>query len=131
VDPTPAAGGIVYRDGESGPEILLVHRPRYDDWSLPKGHVDAGETLQEAAVREVLEETGYRCRTGRPAGTASYRTGSGEDKIVHYWVMEVLGGAFEPNDEVDRIAWVSPDEASGLLSYDLDRHLVRTTLDSQ
>lgn len=127
---TRAAGGIVCRDGEAGLEILAIHRPRYDDWSLPKGHLDPGETLLEAALREVLEETGYRCEATDLAGIASYTTGSGEDKVVHYWVMTVADGEFAPNDEVDRIAWVSPTDALDLLSYDLDRDLVRTTLDT-
>ena len=129
-DATRAAGGVVCRDGASGIEVLLIHRPRYDDWSLPKGHLDPGETLEEAALREVLEETGYRCTTTDLAGIASYTTGTGEHKVVHYWVMTVVAGEFTPNDEVDEIAWLTPDEAIDRLSYDLDRDLVRTTLDS-
>jgi 8-oxo-dGTP pyrophosphatase MutT (NUDIX family) len=130
VEATRAAGGIVCREDESGIRILAVHRPRYDDWSLPKGHVDPGETLEAAALREVHEETGYRCEMTGLAGIASYTTGTGEHKVVHYWVMSVIDGTFAPNDEVDRIAWVSPDEAIDLLSYDLDRDLIRTTLDT-
>lgn len=125
---TRAAGGIVCRVGEAGVEVLVVHRPRYDDWSLPKGHVDPGETLLEAALREVAEETGLVCEASDPAGIAEYTTGTGEHKIVHYWVMTVVGGEFVPNDEVDRITWATPDDAVELLSYDLDRDLVRTTL---
>jgi 8-oxo-dGTP diphosphatase len=129
-NPTRAAGGIVCRDGESGLEILVIHRPRYDDWSLPKGHLDPGESLLDAALREVLEETGYRCEATDLAGIATYTTGTGEHKAVHYWVMTVIDGEFVPNDEVDEISWVPPIEALGLLSYDLDRDLVRTTLDT-
>lgn len=114
----------------SGPdvEVLIVHRPRYDDWSLPKGHVDPGETAIDAAVREVREETGFVCTPDEVAGIASYTTLSGEHKVVHYWVMTVVSGEFAPNDEVDEIRWESPDGAVGLLSYDLDRDLIRTTL---
>lgn len=126
--PTHAAGGIVHRTVDDRTEVLVVHRPRYDDWSLPKGHVDPGETVLQAALREVEEETGYVCEPDSPAGTASYSTREGEPKVVHYWVMTVTGGEFAANDEVDQIAWVPVDEAVRLLSYDLDRDLVRTTL---
>ena len=84
-----------------------------------------------AALREVREETGFRCRATDLAGIASYTTGTGEDKVVNYWVMAVIDGAFTPNDEVDRIEWLAPNRALELLSYDLDRDLVRTTLDTQ
>ena len=123
-----AAGGIVCRTRPDGLEVLLVHRPRYDDWTLPKGHVDPGETPIEAAGREVLEETGYRCAPGVLAGSTTYATSEGEQKVVHYWVMTVVEGAFEPNDEVDRIEWMPPDEAVGRLTYDPDRELIRSAL---
>lgn len=126
--PTHAAGGIVCRTIGDRTEVLIVHRPRYDDWSLPKGHVDEGETVLAAALREVVEETGYTCEPTRPAGSSSYSTRTGEPKVVHYWVMTVTGGEFTPNDEVDRIAWMTVEEAARSLSYDLDRELVRTTL---
>jgi 8-oxo-dGTP diphosphatase len=109
--------------------VLLIHRPRYDDWSLPKGHVDPGETLIEAAVREVFEETGFECAAGVLAGINHYPTPGGEVKNVYYWVMTVTSGGFDPNDEVDRICWATPDEALEVLTYDLDRDLIRNTLD--
>jgi 8-oxo-dGTP pyrophosphatase MutT (NUDIX family) len=130
-EPTRAAGGVVWRDGRSGVEVLLVHRPRYDDWSLPKGHVDRGETLLEAALREVAEETGFSCAAGHLIGITSYTTIDGEPKVVHYWSMTVDSGEFTPNDEVDAIEWASPQRADALLSYDLDRDLIRTSLDAR
>ena len=125
-DEVQAAGGVVYRRGPAGVEIALVHRPRYDDWSLPKGKLDEGEGFEEAALREVEEETGLRCELGRELGETRYRDNKGRPKVVRYWAMEPAGdpGEFEPNDEVDELRWVAPDEAKDLLSYDFDRELV-------
>jgi 8-oxo-dGTP diphosphatase len=121
-----AAGGVVWRAGTDGPEILLVHRPRYDDWSLPKGKLDPGESFEQAAVREVLEETGVAVRLGAPLDTARYRDHKGRDKVVRYWLMEVEDeGALAPNDEVDEIRWVPAADAPVLLSYLRDAELVR------
>ena len=125
-----AAGGIVRRraapQGDGPSRILLVHRPRYDDWSLPKGKADRGERAEDTALREVEEETGLRCRLGPEVGTTRYRDGRGREKEVRYWLMEADddGGAFVPNHEVDEIRWCSPREAGKLLSYDHDRRLV-------
>jgi 8-oxo-dGTP diphosphatase len=122
-----AAGGIVVRPG---PEVLLVHRPRYDDWSLPKGKADPGERDEDTALREVEEETGLRCTLGVPAGLTRYRDSKGRRKIVHYWLMEpdsaatAVDGAFVPNQEVDEVRWCSVSEASHLLSYAHDRTLL-------
>jgi len=108
--------------------VAVVHRPRYDDWSLPKGKVDDGETVLEAAVREVLEETGQRARPGRPLGEVRYRVagrdGRERDKVVHYWAMQAEGGDFVPNEEVDALRWLPPQEAAPLLSRDQDRDLL-------
>ncbi|HXH57143.1 NUDIX hydrolase [Iamia sp.] len=120
-----AAGGLVLRRGIEGDEILLVHRPRYDDWSLPKGKVDPGETDEECALREVEEETGMRCRLGAERDSTRYVDHKGRFKLVRYWHMEVEGGAFMPNDEVDEVRWLPIVEAVALLTYDHDRALVR------
>jgi 8-oxo-dGTP pyrophosphatase MutT (NUDIX family) len=119
-----AAGGIVHRGGEDGPEVLVVHRPRYDDWSLPKGKVDKGETLEEAALREVWEETGMRAKLGPYAGAIHYHDRKGRSKRVDWWLMEPIDGDFEPNEEVDEIRWVGVDRARELLSYDDDAELI-------
>jgi len=126
-----AAGGIVLRRGRDGDwEVLLVHRPRYDDWSLPKGKADPGERDEDTALREVEEETGIRCTLGPTAGRTRYRDSKGRDKVVHYWLMEpeseaaVADGAFVANDEVDEVRWCSVAEAVKTLSYTYDRKLL-------
>jgi 8-oxo-dGTP diphosphatase len=115
-----AAGGVVVRDGT----VLLVHRPRYDDWTLPKGKLDRGESFEDAALREVEEETGLRCRLLRELPSTEYRVG-GRPKIVRYWLMEPEADTpFVPNDETDELRWLPPDEALTLLTYDRDREIV-------
>jgi 8-oxo-dGTP diphosphatase len=117
-----AAGGLVVRDGE----LALVHRPRYDDWTLPKGKLDPGESFEEAALREVEEETGLRCRLVRDLPPVRYRDNKGRPKVVRYWLMEAESDpGFTPNDEVDELRWASPREALELLTYDRDRDVVR------
>jgi 8-oxo-dGTP diphosphatase len=115
-----AAGGLVLRDGR----IAVVHRPRYDDWSLPKGKLDEGEDFQQAALREVEEETGLSCRLGREMGDATYRDNKDRAKLVRYFEMHPEAGEFTPNDEVDELRWVRLAEAPDVLSYDFDRELV-------
>ncbi len=115
-----AAGGVVVVDGR----VLLVHRPRYDDWTLPKGKLDPGESFEEAALREVEEETGLVCRLGRELPSTEYHDNKGRPKVVRYWLMEVERGEFEPNDEVDEVRWAELGEAPALLTYDRDRELV-------
>ncbi len=120
-----AAGGVLCRPGPSGLlEIALIHRPAYDDWSLPKGKIDAGETPEEAALREVEEETGYACRLQRPLGCTAYVDRRGRNKVVCYWIMRWQGGDFRPNYEVDQLRWLTLDEALPLLTYDRDRALL-------
>ncbi|MEX2555911.1 MAG: NUDIX hydrolase [Actinomycetota bacterium] len=124
-----AAGGIVYRrrpDGEL--EVVLVHRPRHDDWSLPKGKVERGETIHKAAVREVEEETGLRVQRGTGIAQLSYRNGNGRPKHVDYFYMTPVGGELTPNDEVDELRWVTLDEALRLLTYDRDREMLAAVL---
>ena len=118
-----AAGGVVERDGL----VLVVHRPKYDDWTFPKGKLDPGETEAEAALREVLEETGFRCELGEQVGTTEYVHRSGRPKRVHWWRMSVVDGEFTPNEEVDEVRWVPPAEAAGLLTNDPDRALLSRT----
>src|SRR3954466_8664876 len=122
-----ASGVVVWRRGARGPEVALVHRPRYDDWSLPKGKLDPGEGWEDAALREVREEVGLRCRLGEELPSVSYRDNKGREKVVRYWLMEPEDGAgeFSPNDEVDEMRWVDLDQAAGLLSYPHDAELVR------
>lgn len=119
-----AAGGVVERDGR----IIVVHRPRYDDWSLPKGKLDRGETFEQAALREVEEETGFVCALGEELEPVRYHDNRGRAKLVRYWRMVVRGGEFAPNDEVDELRWVPPDRAARLLSYPHDRALVQSLL---
>jgi 8-oxo-dGTP diphosphatase len=114
-----AAGGVVLRDGR----IAVVHRPRYDDWSLPKGKLDEGESFEDAARREVWEETGLRCALGEELSSTFYNDRKGRSKIVRYWLMEVLEGEFEPNEEVDELRWLTPDDAAALLTYPRDVEL--------
>jgi len=116
----------VWRRHVPGPvEVLLVHRPRYDDWSLPKGKADPGESDEACALREVLEETGLTCRLGRELPSTRYRDNKNRDKLVRYWAMEAIADdGFTPNAEIDELRWLPVPEALGLLSYDHDRPVV-------
>jgi 8-oxo-dGTP diphosphatase len=120
----PASGGVVWRLSGDNVEILLIHRDRYSDWTLPKGKLDKGESDLEAALREVQEETGMVCKPGVSIGTMRYGLSSGKIKRVHYWSMEAVDGAFTPNNEVDEIVWAPPAAAGRILSYPRDRDLV-------
>ena len=120
-----AAGGIVRRAGADGDEVLLVHRPRYDDWTFPKGKAHPGETDQETALREVEEETGFACELGVELPSTSYRDSRGRPKLVRYWTMRIRSGAFEPHGEVDAIAWVPRIHLTRSLSYERDHDVAR------
>jgi 8-oxo-dGTP diphosphatase len=120
-----ASGGVVWRRGEHGVEIAVVHRPRYDDWSLPKGKLDPGESWEAAALREVEEEIGVRCRLGDELTPTAYDDNKGRAKVVRYWLMEALDGEFVPSGEVDEMRWLAPADAAPLLTYDRDRELLR------
>lgn len=118
-----AAGGVPLRRRDDGTvEVLLVHRPRYSDWSFPKGKVQNGERDEDAALRELREETGLVCGLGRELTSTHYRDQKLRDKTVRYWVMENCFGSFEPNDEVDRIEWLPLEDAAERLTHrrDLD-----------
>lgn len=123
-----AAGGLVIEERAGERRVLLVHRPRYDDWSFPKGKQDPGETIEETALREVKEETGLTCRIVRKLATSRYRTrqkGKLHPKVVHHFLMERISGRIRvPKDEVDRAVWCRFDEAERLLSYEQDRKLL-------
>lgn len=120
-----AAGGVVCRAGASGKtEIVIVHRPAYDDWTLPKGKADVDETPEDCAIREVREETGYRCELVRPLGCTAYVDRRGRNKVACYWVMQAISGRFRAGGEVDRMIWVSIPEAVKRLTYERDKTLL-------
>jgi 8-oxo-dGTP diphosphatase len=117
-----AAGGLVWRPAAAGGrEFLVVARPHRGDWSLPKGKLEAGETLEQCARREVLEETGLTCELGLRLPAQRYIDHQGRSKQVTYWTMTVLAGAFTPNAEVDRVVWLAADAVAQRLSYETDR----------
>lgn len=120
-----AAGAVLWRpDADTGEhQIALIHRSRYDDWSLPKGKVDPGENEPVAAVREIWEETGQRSALGRRLIHTRYQVPQGA-KVVHYWAARALGGDFAPNAEVDRLEWLPLDDAATRLSYPHDREVL-------
>ena len=124
-----AAGGVVWRraagaNGNNELEVAIIHRPRYDDWSLPKGKLNPGEIELEGAVREIAEETGYRVTVGPPLGEVSYLK-EGRPKIVRYWAMRAEGGIFTPGREVDELRWLPVAEAMDLLSQRRDLDLLK------
>jgi 8-oxo-dGTP diphosphatase len=129
-----AAGVVCWRVKNSNLEVALVHREYYKDWGFPKGKQDPGETLAETAVRETMEEAGFKVKLGRKLGVISYKIPSGENKEVHYWASLVSAKAikkskFEPNGEIASIEWVSAKKALGLLSYEHDRELLVRVMD--
>ncbi|WP_084337385.1 NUDIX hydrolase [Actinomadura oligospora] len=127
-DAVRAAGGLLWReDADGGLEVGVIHRPRHDDWTFPKGHVEPGEHVLRAAVREIVEETGIVAELGRRLPSADYVVG-GRPKRVDWWAASPVastGPAFVPNHEVDALEWLPPDEAGRRLSYSLDRDLLR------
>jgi 8-oxo-dGTP diphosphatase len=122
-----AAGGLVVRDDG---RIAVIHRPRYDDWSLPKGKLDPGESFEDGALREVFEETGVRGRIRGELAPTTYVDRKGRDKLVRWYRMDVedAPAEFAPNDEVDELRWLTPAEALDLVSYDHDRSLLGTVV---
>jgi 8-oxo-dGTP diphosphatase len=120
VAPVRAAGGLVTRAGK----VLLVHRPKYDDWTFPKGKAEPGESDEACAVREVEEETGLRCELEDELPQTRYVDSKGRPKRVRWWRMRPVSGAFAPTDEIDELRWLEPHDASSLLSYERDRELL-------
>jgi len=123
-DVVQAAGGLLVCRQDGQLRIALVHRPIHQDWSYPKGKLEEGETFEEAAQREVFEETGFVCRLLRFIGHTEYVDRKGRPKVVAYWVMLAESGSFVPNEEVDEVRWVDVVTAGFLLTYDRDRALL-------
>ncbi len=123
-----AAGGVVWRVNETtgAVEVFLVHRPKYDDWTIPKGKVDPGETDEQAAVREVEEETGFHCVVGHELAGSAYVDRKGRPKTVRYWEMTIASGEFTPSEEVDVAQWLSLRDAVPRLSYERDEDVLES-----
>ena len=123
-DVIEAAGGVIWRETERGRDMALIHRARYDDWTLPKGKLEAGERWQEGALREIKEETGCDVELVNFAGAVGY-TVNGVAKVVLFWNMKAAGEcAFEPSEEVDKLIWLSSDEALEKMSYEIEKELL-------
>jgi len=125
-----AAGGAVWRPGPDGVEVLVVHRPKYDDWTLPKGKADPGEDDLACALREVEEETGYVCEAGAELGATEYVDRLGRNKVVRYWAMRPRRGSFVPNHEVDAVRWLTLDDARDLVTYPHDAAIITRVAES-
>jgi 8-oxo-dGTP pyrophosphatase MutT (NUDIX family)/broad specificity phosphatase PhoE len=128
-NPIRAAGGVLWRpvagvNGDSAVEVAIIHRPRYNDWSMPKGKLNPGEIELEGAVREIAEETGYRVTVGPPLGAVEYEK-EGRPKIVRYWAMRAEGGMFVPSREVDELRWLPVNDALGLMTQPRDVDLLK------
>lgn len=126
-----AAGGVVVRSAPTpggDAEIAVVHRPQYDDWSLPKGKLSPGESEEAAALREVEEETGLRCRIVRFLQTVTYADRSGRPKTVAYWLMEPVEGELRPDHEIDEVRWARAADVASVLTYPRDVEVVEASL---
>jgi len=121
-----AAGGVVVRGRPGELEVVVVHRPKYDDWTLPKGKARSGESDEACALREVEEETGLRCELHEELGSTSYSDAAGRPKRVRFWLMRPVGGELCAAHEVDDVCWLPFDDALSLLSYERDRDVLRS-----
>ena len=119
-----AAGGVIVDVSRDKPHYLLIHRPRYDDWTFPKGKLDRGEKHRDAALREVKEETGLNCEVITKLSPTRYRTQNGNPKRVRYWLMRPTSGSFVRNDEVDAVTWLKRRAAMAILTHEYDRVLL-------
>jgi 8-oxo-(d)GTP phosphatase len=119
-DTIEASGGVLWRQRGAQLDVAVVHRPKYDDWTLPKGKVDPGESHEQAALREVAEETGFSAELGPELGETTYEHDA-RPKRVRYWSMRALDGQFHANHEVDDLRWLALDDARQLLTYSRDR----------
>jgi len=124
-----ASGGVLIRKGGHEKNeffYALIHRPRYNDWSLPKGKQESGEDALACALRETLEETGYTCTPVDEIGSSSYKDNRGRSKLVRFWLMRVTEGKFVPNEEADSLAWLPFDLATKTLTYEKDREVLES-----
>lgn len=123
-----AAGGVIWRVHNATIEVVIVHRPKYSDWTFPKGKLDEGEDFHQAAWREVFEETGFDCALGKELKSVAYKDSQGRAKLVRYWAMQLKDSAmqFQPNDEVDRLEWVGLDAAAAMLTYEHDSEVLES-----
>jgi 8-oxo-dGTP pyrophosphatase MutT (NUDIX family) len=128
-DTIEAAGGVLWRQRGDQREFAVIHRPKYDDWTLPKGKLDPGESHEQAAVREVAEETGFSAELGPDLGETVYEHNA-RPKRVRYWGMRALGGRFQDNNEVDDLRWLALDDARQILTYRRDRIILERFVDS-
>jgi len=121
-----AAGGVVVRDRNGVPEVVVVHRSKYDDWTLPKGKAEDDETDEECALREVEEETGLVCELVEELDGSSYHDALGRSKVVRYWLMRPVAGSLRPTREIDDACWVPLDRAAATLTYERDIRVLRS-----
>ena len=123
-----AAGGVIWRQRANEIEVALVHRPKYSDWTFPKGKLDAGENFEQAAWREVWEETGFDCVLGAELQSVAYSDSQGRSKLVRYWAMQQKDPSvdFQPNDEVDQLQWHRLADAAAMLTYEHDADLLES-----
>jgi 8-oxo-dGTP diphosphatase len=124
-----AAGGVLWREVSGRIEVAVIHRPHREDWSFPKGKLEKGETFEDAALRETLEETGLICELGPFLGTTEYQHRSGKDKVVAYFAMQVVVGEFVVNDEADELRWLTIPAAQALLTYEHDTDVLGPLLE--